>query len=93
MNLLKDKESLEVFRVVDQDRHTVGELVDRLSYDKQTISKYVSHMEISGIIRGEWEQGADKRWRRYYHSTDFEWSRLLREILVAEKSHNVERHT
>jgi len=85
MELLKDRESREIFRLVDQEKHTLEELHGKLEYGKLTISKYIANMELSGIIQGRWEKGEDGYWRRYYRATNWEWARLLREIINTSK--------
>lgn len=70
-----------LFKLMDCDRQYLGELFDKTIFSKREISKYIAQMELAGIIRGDWERGDDRRWRRYYRATDNEWARLLREVI------------
>jgi hypothetical protein len=53
---------------------------------KQTIAKYLGEMELLGILRAEWVQGTDSRWRRCYSKGNTEWSRLFDRVIELEKT-------
>jgi hypothetical protein len=86
MNLLKDNESHQIFKVLDQERHSLSELGIKLEYDKITVSKYISQMKMAGIVRPSWEKGEDNRWREYWRTSNNEWARLIREILSSKQT-------
>jgi len=71
--------------ILAEPQYLTGLIKELPEFSKQTISKYVGQMELSGIIVGNWMQGDDNRWRRYYVSGSSEWSRLLKEIVELEE--------
>lgn len=85
-NLLNDPITHDIFSLVDTDRHYLGELEEKLPYDKRTIAIYISQMKLAGIALPNWERGEDRRWRHYWRASNNEWARLIRRIIEVKEN-------